>query len=159
MSYFKPGNNAEATDRLADLTGLAVGLVALTKVIAVVENYVSPGAMEALDTVQLVGGLLILAVYLPLLIYFKTRFGIVTMNPWKSDGFIASVLKQAGLTAFSVLLIAMVFLSMLDNTVLSHVSAEILLDGLIAAALAAFSVAFFAYSRGGASEGGPGDGA
>ncbi len=159
MSYFKPGGKAEATDRLADITGLAVGFVAIIKMLSVAQNYVPAGTADMLDAAQMVGGAVILAIYLPLFIYFKTRFGTETMNPWTSDSFVASVLKQAGLTAFSVLLLAMVVLSMLDKTVLANVSAEILLDGIIAVALAAFSVAFFAYNRAGASEDGSGDGA
>ena len=59
----------------------------------------------------------------------------------------------------SVLFLFMIVLAMLDNLLLSRVSAEILLDGIIAFALSAFSIAFFAYSRAGTSEGKPGNGA
>ena len=100
MSYFKPQSSAEVTDRLADLTGLAVGLAALVYIISVVQNFVAPGMAELLDTAQLVGGILILAVYLPLLVFFKTRFGGQSMTPWKTDGFMASVFERAGFKAF-----------------------------------------------------------
>lgn len=159
VSYFKPGSRAEVTDRVADLTALAAGLAALIYVIGVVEPYVPSAAAGLLDIVQLVAGIVILAGYLPLLTYFKTRFGGEPINPWKSDGFIGAVVKRAGFTAFSLLILFMVVLTTLEKTVLSRISAAILLDGVIAFALLAFSIAFLAFSRSGTSEDGSRDNA
>jgi predicted neutral ceramidase superfamily lipid hydrolase len=150
MSYFRPGSKAEVTDRLAELTGVAVGLAALIYAINVVQGFAAPAVVMTLDAVQVVGGLAILGVYLPLTIWFKTRFAGVILNPWKSDGFMGAALKRAGLFAFSATVVFMIVLSMLNRLVLSRISSETLLDLVLAVALLVFAVCFFLFGRDGA---------
>lgn len=154
MSYFRPGTKAEVTDRLAELTGLAVGLGALIYGASVVQSFSAPAVAMTLDTIRMVCGILVLAVYLPLTIWFKTRFSGVILNPWKSDSFMGVALKRAGLSAFAASVMFMVLLSTLDRLVLSRMSAEGVIDLVLAVALLVFAVSFLLYGR----DGGEGEG-
>lgn len=152
MSFFKPANRAESADRLAGLTGLGTGLAGLIYVAGAAQPLVDAETAALLDMAQLIGGLAILIGFLPLFFFFKTRFGGQPVNPWKTDGFMSAVVRRAGFTAFAAGMLAMIVLTMLDNLILERITAEILLDAIIAFALLVFSASFFLFSRGGADE-------
>ncbi|WP_138511492.1 hypothetical protein [Maricaulis alexandrii] len=147
MSFLNPSSRAEASDSLALLTACGTGLVALIYAFKVAEAYASSGLASWLDIVQLVGGVLVLLVFLPLFYFLKTRFGGTTVSPWKSDSFFGTVLKRAGLAAFGLVLMSMIILTTMDRLVLANVTPEVLLDALIALALIGFSASFFLLGR------------
>lgn len=148
MSYFNPANSAEASDRLANLVALAVAVAALLQSINVITALTSLDFENALETVQTVGGIAILTIFLPLLIWFKRhRFGR-SVNLWSKEGFLSSVSRRAGMTAFGLTLVASLVMSVLDNLLLSKVSAEVMLDIIITLMLALFSLCFFVFSSG-----------
>ena len=147
MSFLNPNSRAEASDSLALLTGCGSGLAALIYAFKVAEVYASGGWAGWLDAAQLMGGVLVLLVFLPLFYFLKTRFGGTAVSPWKSDSFFGAVLKRAGLAAFGIVLVSMIILTTLDRLVLSNLSAAVLLDALIALALIGFSASFFLLGR------------
>jgi hypothetical protein len=152
MSFLNPSSRAEASDSLAILTGAGTALAGLIYAAKVVEVYAGGAMATWLDNAQLAGGIAVLAVFLPLFYYLKTRFGGTAVNPWKGDDFFGAVLRRAAMTAFCAVMLGMIVLTTLDMLLLSRVSAETLVDGLIAFALFVFSVSFFVLGRS------PGDG-
>ncbi|MEQ8404102.1 MAG: hypothetical protein RKE49_03315 [Oceanicaulis sp.] len=148
MSYFRPSNGAEASDRLAMLTAFAAGFAALVHSLNIWQAYVNADLAAALEMIQLVGGAAVLMIFLPLFIWFKLRRGAPAMNPWKDDGYLGAVVKRAGFTAFAGLLVAALALSTLSKRLLPLISGEIMLDIVISAALALFSLSFFIFSSG-----------
>lgn len=149
MSIFNPRNPAEASDGLATLTAAATGLAALVYAINVVEVFVPESTAELFGYVQIAGGVLIVAIFAPLLIHLKRR-GAKPAGRGSSAGYLNALFRQASLTAFSITLAVMVLLSMLESTVLAHLAAETVVDGLITFALAMFAISFFMINRFGA---------
>lgn len=148
MSFLNPKTSAEAGDRMAVLTGFATGFAAVVHSINVWRALVGPDLAAALDAVQMAGGILIVALFLPLFIWFKLGRSAPAMNPWKSDSYLGSVAKRAGFTAFAGLLLAGVVLSTLSTRLLPLISGEMMLDMMISAALGLFSLSFFIFSSG-----------
>ena len=148
MSFLKPANGAEAGDRLAILTALGAGAAALVHSINVFETLTGPAMAEALGLVQLMGGVLIAAVFAPLFVWFKLRAGAPRINPWKSESFFGDVARRAGMTAFAAALLSFVVMSTLDRFLLSRISAEVMLDIAITLLLGAFALAFLIHSAG-----------
>lgn len=148
MSYFNPENRAEASDRLAVLTGVATGFAALFHSVNVWETLVSPAMAEVLQTVQLIGGVTFLMIFLPLFIWFKRARFAPVINPWKGESFLSDALRRAGFTGFAVMLVAGFVLQMLDRLLLSQITAATMLDISISAALALFCLSFFLYAFG-----------
>ena len=146
MSFFNPANGAEAGDRLAILTALGTGAAALVHSINVFETMTGPAMAEALGLLQLMGGVLIVAVFLPLFVWFKLRAGAPRINPWKSESFFGDVARRAGMTAFAVALLSFIVMSTLDRLLLSRISAEVMLDIAITLLLGAFAVSFLLHS-------------
>jgi len=154
MSYFRPETKAEMTDRLAELTGVAVCIVAMIYAINVAGAFaLPPGVTAVLGTVQIVGGIVILSVYVPLMIWFKTRFSGVVVSPWSSDGFMGAVFKRAGFTTFSLLILFLSVLTLFSGNLLVQISAVALLDLVLAFAFSAFAVCVLVLARSG-TEGG-----
>lgn len=158
MSVLNPRNAAEASDGLATLTAAATGLAALVYSVNVVEVFVPEGTADLLGYLQIAGVVLILAVYAPLMIHLKVRGGRPA-GGGTSGGYLDALYRQASLTAFSVTLVFMVVLSLFDQRVLAHLSAETAVDLLITFALAAFSLSFFVINRFGRLGEGVGEGA
>ena len=146
MSFINPSNSAEASDSLATLTAAAIALAALVYSVNVVEVFVSEATGDLLGHAQIAGALLILAVYGPLLVFLKSRGGRPAGKP-SAGGSLNALFRQAGLTAFSLTLVFMIVLSVLNRSVLSHFSAEAAVDLVITFALAAFAVSFFIINR------------
>lgn len=146
MSILKPRNGAEASDALATLTAAATGLAALVQLVNVIEVFVSEGTAELLGHFQLAGVILIIAVFAPLWILLKKSAGRASRRG-ASGGYLSAVVRQASGTAFSVTLAFMILLSLLDRTVLAHLSAETAVDLLISFALAMFALSFLFTDR------------
>lgn len=147
MTYFRPETKAEVTDRLAELTGLAVGLGALIYGASLAQSFSAPAITMTLDAIRMVCGILVLAVYLPLMIWFKTRFSGVVLTPWRSDSFMGAALKRAGLTAFAAGVLLMVALSTFDRSILSRMTADSVIDLVLAVSLLVFAVSFIVFGR------------
>ncbi len=147
MSFLSPRNRAEASDRLAGMTGWAAALAASIYALKVMEAYAGETLAGYLDRAQLVGGLMILVVFLPAFFIIKRRFGGPPINPWKEDGFMSLAIQRAGLTGFATTFIVLTVLTTLDRLVLSRMAAEVLLDLVITIALASFAFSFFIFSR------------
>lgn len=143
MPRLIPKSRADIADRLASLTGLAMGLAGLIKAAGVVQALTEGPVAAWFDVVQIVGGVLILTGFLPLFYLMKARAGGSAESTWKGDGFIATQFQRAGITAFVSTVLALVLLSLLENLVLSRLTAEILVDGVLAFALISFSFSFF----------------
>lgn len=148
MSYLKPSSGAEASDRLAILTALGTGGAALVHSINVFETMTGPAMTDALGLVQVIGGVVILAVFLPLFVWFKLRAGAPQINPWKAESFFGDVFRRAGLTAFAIGLMSFFIMSTLDRLLLSRISAEVMLDIAITVLLGVFALSFLIYSSG-----------
>jgi len=152
MSFLNPQSGAEASDSLATLTAATVGLAALVYSVDVIESFVSVSTADLLGSAQLVGGLLIVIAFIPLLVFFKARGGRPAGKPGQ-DSFLSVLFRQAALTAFSLTLVFMIVLSVLENRVLSKISAETAIDLVITFALAIFAVSFFVINRFGQDRG------
>jgi len=148
MSFFNPSSGAEASDRLAVLTALGTGGAALVHSINVFETLTGPAMTDALGLVQVIGGVVILAVFLPLFVWFKLRAGAPSINPWKAESFFGDVSRRAGMTAFAVALISCFVMSTLDRLLLSRITAEVMLDIVITLLLGAFALSFLIHSSG-----------
>lgn len=146
MSYLNPRNQSEASDSLANLTAAATGLAALVYSANVLDGFVSASAATFLGYGQIVGGLLILGVFGPLMFFFKSRGGRPTGKP-AAEGYLQTLFRQAGLTAFSLTIVFMIALSIFDRTVLARVTSETAIDLVITFALAIFAISFFAINR------------
>lgn len=142
---FSTSSSAEAKDRLATATALATAMAAITYSLNVVTLYVTESTAGILDKVQLAGGFLIVAIFLPLFLFLKSR--IRQDQASSSEGFIGAVFRKSGFAAFGITLMGMVILSMLNETLLSQITAETAVDIIITFALAIFSVSFFIISR------------
>ncbi|WP_323762852.1 hypothetical protein [Maricaulis sp.] len=147
MSFFSPRNRAEASDRLAGMTGYAAAFAALIYALNVGQALTVPPVSTYLDDAGLIGGLLIVIVFLPSFFIIKRRFGGPAVNPWKSDGFMSAALQRAGLTAFAGTFLSLILLTLLDRLILERVSAAVLLDLILAISLACFAMSFFLFSR------------
>ena len=147
MSFLKPSSRAEASDSLAILTATGTGLASLVYFAKVMEAYTGSPVSSWLDTAQLIGGLAVLVVLLPLFYHLKTGFGGAAVDPWKGDEFFGTVLRRAALTAFCAMMLGMILLTLLGDHLLSQVAAPVLLDGMIACALLVFSLSFFLLGR------------
>lgn len=148
MSYFKPANSAEAGDRLASLVAFGAAGAALLHSINVFQALAGPDMASALDQLQRVGGVVLIVVFAPLLIWFKRHRGAPALNPWGDEGYLGAVLRRAGMTAFALALAGCVVMSVMENLLLSQISAEIMLDIVITLLLALFSLSFFVFSSG-----------
>lgn len=147
MPRLIPKSRADIADRLADITGLATGLAGLTYAAGVAQSVTAGDVAVWFDAAQIVGGVLILIGFLPLFFILKSRGGRGIGHGWKRDGFTATLFQRAGITAFMATIIAMILLSTLENLILSRITTEALVDGLIAFGLISFSVSYFIYGR------------
>lgn len=148
MPRLIPKSRADIADRLAGLTAIATGLAGLIYAAGVIQALTEGEVAAWFDTIQIVGGVLILVGFLPLFYLMKARAGDAARGAWKGDGFTAVQFQRAGITAFAATVVCLIILSMLNRLVLSRVSAEVLADGVIGFALIAFSVSFFLHGRG-----------
>lgn len=156
MSILTPRNAAEASDALATLTAAATGLAALIASVNVVEVFASEGTAELLGYLQVAGVILILAVFAPTWFLLKRRAGR-SAGRGASGSYLNAVVRKASGTAFSVTLASMILLSLLESSVLAHLSAENAVDLLISFALAMFAVSFFLIDRFGPLDEGAGE--
>ena len=153
MSFFSPRNRAEASDRLAGMTGWAAAMAAIIYALDVAQALTAPPLSGYLNDARLIGALLIVLVFLPAFFIMKRRFGGPSVNPWKTDGFVSSVFQRAGLTAFTASFLIMIGLTLFGHSILDRISATVLLDLVMTVALASFALSFFVFSRdGGAGE-------
>ena len=146
MSANGKHNPAEASDSLANLTAAAAGAAAIIFAVNVVEFFASETVGVWAGYGKIVVGLLIAAVYLPALSIFKMRGGRVD-GMRSADGFLNAMIRRAASMAFNLTIGFLVALSLLKNIVLSHFTAEAIVDLAIAFALAAFSISFFVLNR------------
>lgn len=148
MPRLIPKSRADIADRLAAMTALTTGLAGLIYGAGVVQALTEGEVAAWFDTIQIVGGVLILAGFLPLFYLMKARAGDAARSAWKGDDFTAVQFQRAGISAFVATVVGLVVLSTLERLVLSRISAEVLLDGVLGFALIAFSVSFFLHGRG-----------
>lgn len=143
MSFLSSG--AEAKDHLATLTAVATGFISLIFSINIIVHYVSDPMAIWLDRIQIGGGILILAVFLPIFVFLKFR--VRRDGPASDGGFFDAVFRKAGYAGFAITLGMMVMLSTLNNKILANISAEMAVDLIITFALGVFSIAFFIISH------------
>jgi hypothetical protein len=146
MSFLNPRSAAEASDSLAGLTSAVLGLAAIVYSVNVIEIFVSQATADLLGRAQLAGGVLMILIYAPLLLFFKSRGGRPPGKP-AQNSYLGTLFRQAALTAFSLTLVAMLVLSMLVDRVFEQMSAETAIDLMITFALAIFALAFFVINR------------
>jgi hypothetical protein len=146
MSIINPRNSAEATDGLATLTACATAVAALIFALNFASVFVSEAATAVFGYVQVAGGVLIAATYLPLLIVLKLRGG-QPAGRGTTPGYLSARFRQAGLTAFSLTVAFLVLLSVFGEPFLAHFSADQSIDLMLAFGLASFSLAFFVINR------------
>lgn len=146
MSFLNPRSAAEASDSLAGLTSAVLGLAAIVYSVNVIEIFVSQATADLLGQAQLAGGVLMISIYAPLLLFFKSRGGRPPGKP-AQNSYLGTLFRQAALTAFSLTLVAMLVLSMLVDRVFEQMSAETAIDLMITFALAVFALAFFVINR------------
>lgn len=146
MSFLNPRNPAEASDGLATLTAAATGLAALIYSVNVIEVFVSAATADLLGYAQIAGGVLIVAVFGPMLLFLKSRGGKPAGKP-AGGGYLNALFRQAALTAFSLTLAFMIVLSIFDRTVLARLTAQTAIDLVITFALAIFAISFFIIDR------------
>ena len=142
MPESRSSNPAEASDRLATLTAAAAGVAAMIYLANVAELFASGLLADLVGYGQIGLGLIVLVVYLPALLLFKSRGGHAE-GIRSAGGFMNAIMRKAASTAFNLTIGFVVALSILDRTVLSHFTAKSAIDLVIAFALAAFSVSFF----------------
>ncbi|MDT8342101.1 MAG: hypothetical protein RQ751_11370 [Longimicrobiales bacterium] len=147
MSILNPRSPAEARDVLATLTAAAVGVAALVYSVNVLEVFVPEGTAHVLGLAQIAGAVLILAVYAPMLVRLKRRGGRPEGNDSAGGSYLQAVFRQASSTAFSVLLVVLVVLSLLERTVLAHLTAGTAVDLIITLALTVLSLSYFFVNR------------
>lgn len=147
MSFFSPRNRAEASDRLAGMTGWAAALASVVYALKVLEVYAGDELAAYLNGAQLICIALLLLVFLPAFFIVKRGFGGSLMNPLKEDGFIGLAMQRAGLTTFVATFLLLNVLTALDRLVLDHMAAEVLVDLLMAFGTASFALSFFVFSR------------
>lgn len=146
MSVLNPRNAAEASDTLATLTAAATGMAALVYSVNVIEVFVSDGTAELLGHVQLAGGILLVAVFAPILILLKRRRGRAAGRR-DDESYFGALGRHATSTAFAGTLAFMILLGLLERRVLAHLTAETAVDLLISFALAMFALSFFLIDR------------
>lgn len=146
MPFLNPRNAAEASDLLATLTAAAAGLAALVQSVNVIEVFVSESTAGLLGYIQVVGIILILVVFAPMLILLKKRGGKAARHG-AAGSYFGALLRQAASTAFSVTFAFLIVLSLFERRVLAHLSAETAVDLLISFALATFALSFFLTDR------------
>jgi len=146
MSFMNPRNPAEACDSLATLTAAATALVALLQSVNVIEVFAPEAVAGALGTAQSAGAVLVVGVFAPLFLFLKSR-GAMPSGQSSSGSYLGALVRQAGMSAFSATLVFMIILSMLNEIVLSRVTAEVALDLVITFAFGSFAAAFFIHNR------------
>ncbi|MEQ8558197.1 MAG: hypothetical protein RIB03_07750 [Henriciella sp.] len=146
MSIDSPRSPAEASDRLVNLAAAGAGIAAIIYSANVVEGFVSEAVADFVGYGQIAMGLIILLAYLPALLYLKSRGGRGTGKHYTA-GFFNTIMRKAIVNAFNLTIGFLIILSILSRTVLSHFTAESMVDLMIAFALATFSISFFVISR------------
>ena len=148
MPRLIPQSRADIADRLATLTVITAGLAGLVRFAGVVQALTEGEVAAWIDTAQFVGGIVILVGFLPLFYVMKARAGTAAKSAWKGDGFTAAQFQRAGISAFVATVVVLVILSTLDHLILSRITAEVSVDGVLGFALIAFSLSFFLHGRG-----------
>lgn len=146
MSFLNPRSRAEARDSLAVIVAFGTGAVAIVNAFGFLEGYVDDSASSFLNTAQLVGGVLVLVIMLPLIVLMKAR-GAGTRSASGTGGYMMAAARRAGYLAFGMNLIVLVILSIFDTLVLSRIDAASAVELMISVALGAFSIAFFVTCR------------
>ncbi|MDT8368157.1 MAG: hypothetical protein RQ745_03045 [Longimicrobiales bacterium] len=146
MSLLNPRSAPEADDARATLTAAAAGVAALVQSVNVIEVFVSEGTAALLGHLQLAGGILILLLFAPMLIRLKKR-GSTAAGHGDGGSYLGALVRRASSTAFSITVVVMILLSVLERRVLAHLSAETTVDLLITFAFAIFALAFFFIDR------------
>lgn len=146
MSFLKPSNASEAADLMITMTGFVLGLAALMFASKVMETFFEGSVASVLDYVQLACAGIVLLGYMPFMISMKSRFGL-SVNPWKSESFLASSMRKAAWTTVGVLLLSLTLLSTLDNLVLSQISSEVAVDVVLFILFISLCVSFFIFSN------------
>jgi len=146
MSFLNPRSGAEASDGIATLTAIGMAVAALIFALNVAEASVSASVNDLFDLLRIGAVIFILAVLAPLVIFFKLRGGRPA-GRGTSPGYLSALFRQAALTAFSLTVLFLVFLTVLGEPILAQLSAERSVDLILAFALASFSLAYFVINR------------
>ncbi len=156
MPFSRPRNSAEASDSLATLTAAGAGLAALVYSVNVVEVFVSEALADLLGYGQILLGLLLLLGYLPALLFLKSRGGRPTGRD-SPEGFSNLSFRQATFSAFSLTMVFLIILNVLDNKILAQITAKTAIDLVIVFALTAFAASFFVIDNSSRASFDPGD--
>ncbi len=137
---------AEASDSLVSLTAVGAGIAAIVYSANVIEVFASDTFADIVGYGQIIFGLLILLAYFPSLLFLKARGGRAA-GKHSAGGFLYAIMQKAIIRAFNLTIGFLIVLSLLAHTVLSHFTAESMVDLVIAFALASFSISFLMINR------------
>lgn len=146
MSLFSPRSPAEAGDSLAGLTAVVAGIAAIIYAANVAEAFIDGGLAPIVGYGQIALGVLIVAFYLPVVLFLKSRRSSGG-GAQSEEGFLNAVMRKATSTAFELTVAFAVLLGLMERTVLSHLTAKSVSDLVVAFALGAFAVSYFVFNR------------
>lgn len=146
MSLFSPRSPAEADDSLAGLTAVGAGAAAIIYAANVAETFIDGGLASIVGYGQIALGVLIVAFYLPAILFLKSRRSIAG-GARSDEGFLNAVIRKATSTAFGLTVAFTVLLGLMEHTVLSRLTTESVTDLVVAFALGAFAISYFVINR------------
>ncbi len=141
MSFTRPRNPAQFSERFMQITALGIGLAGLAWMLEAAQSFVPPVYASILDHVSLGLGILVLGVVGTAFVRFKlmrARHDCQT-----HDSFIWSVYRQSAARSFSFVIVVLVAFKIASMRWAPDIAPEVLIEMLFAVIAMFFAGAFF----------------